>query len=159
MDGASGGHVATSRDDEETVWFACAIFFWVYNLMGNALAETPFCEDYNLKLVKFKNILRGLDGHCGPVADVIRSTHPKIQASQSTARATASATKSPPTVPFQLPCLSPQKSKSPIKSAVKGKERERELMMLRAASQKRAVVIPQPLNNLEICLKHRRKGA
>ncbi|KAI6094937.1 hypothetical protein EDD16DRAFT_1528872 [Pisolithus croceorrhizus] len=73
-----------------------AVFFWVYNLMGNALAEQPFCEDYNLKSIKFKNIVRCLDEHCGAVADIIRFTHPKIQASQSSARATAS-TKSPPT--------------------------------------------------------------
>ncbi|KAI6100327.1 hypothetical protein F5141DRAFT_1141761 [Pisolithus sp. B1] len=127
----------------------CAVFFWVFNLMGNALAEKPFCEDYNLKLIKFKNILRGLDEHCGTVVDVIQSTHPKIQASQSTARAAASATKSPPTVPFQLPGLSPQKSKSPVKSAMKGKERERELMMSRAASQKRTVAFSQSVHDPE----------
>ncbi|KAI6096690.1 hypothetical protein EDD17DRAFT_39040 [Pisolithus thermaeus] len=126
----------------------CAIFFWVYNLMGNALAEKPFCEDYNLTPTKFKNIVKGLDEHCGTVADIIQSTHPKTQA-QSTARAAASATKSPPTVSFQLPGLSPQKPKSPIKSAMKGKQRERELMMSRAASRKRAVAFSQPLNKPE----------
>lgn len=122
----------------------CAVFFWVFNLMGNALAEKTFCVDYNLKPIKFKNILRGLDEHCGTVADLIRSAHPKIQASpSSTARASASPSKLPPAAPFQLPGLSPQKSKSPIKSAMKGKERERELMMSRATSQKRSVAFSQ----------------
>ncbi|KAI6102534.1 hypothetical protein EV401DRAFT_758683 [Pisolithus croceorrhizus] len=63
----------------------CAVFFWVYNLMGNGLAEKPFCENYNLTPIKFKNIVRGLDEYCGTVADIIRFTHPKIQASQSSA--------------------------------------------------------------------------
>ncbi|KAI6156524.1 hypothetical protein EDD17DRAFT_1704150 [Pisolithus thermaeus] len=118
----------------------CAVFFWVFNLMGvsHDCSEKPFCEDYNLKSIKFKNILRGLDEHCGTVVDVIRSTHPKIQASQSTARAAASATKSSPT-----------KSKSPVKSAMKGKERERELMMSRAASQKRTVAFSQSVHDPE----------
>ncbi|KAI6116546.1 hypothetical protein EDD16DRAFT_1482420 [Pisolithus croceorrhizus] len=128
----------------------CAIFFWVYHLMGvSADSEKPFCENYNLKLIKLKNILRGLDEHCGTVADVIRSTHPKIQPSQSTARAVAYTTKSPPTVLSQLPGLSPQKSKPPMKSAMKGKERELELMMSRAASQKRTVAFSQSLHDPE----------
>ncbi|KAI6095882.1 hypothetical protein EDD16DRAFT_1716957 [Pisolithus croceorrhizus] len=127
----------------------CTVFSWVYNLMGNALAEQPFCENYNLKLIKLKNILGGLGEHCGTVADVIRSTHPKIQASQSSARAAASPTESPPTVPSQLPGLFPQKSKSPVKSAMKGKERERELMMSRSASQKRTVAFSQSLHDPE----------
>ncbi|KAI5985859.1 hypothetical protein EDD15DRAFT_2300439 [Pisolithus albus] len=119
----------------------CAVFFWVYNLMGNALAEKTFCVDYNLKLIKFKNILRGLDEHCGAVADLIRSAYPKIQASPSSTA--ASPSKLPSATPFQLPGLSPQKPRSPIKSAMKGKERERELMMSRATSQKRTVAFSQ----------------
>ncbi|KAI6157007.1 hypothetical protein BKA82DRAFT_142420 [Pisolithus tinctorius] len=126
-----------------------AIFFWVYNLMGNTLAEKMFCVDYNFKPIKFKNILKGLDEHCGTVADLIRSALPKIQASQSTVPPTASSSKFPSIAPFQLPSLSPQKSKSPIKSAMKGKERERELMMSRATSQKRTVVFSQSLLDLD----------
>ncbi|KAI6037505.1 hypothetical protein EDC04DRAFT_2702894 [Pisolithus marmoratus] len=117
----------------------CAIFFW------SVVAEKTFCRDYNLKPIKFKNILKGLDEHCGIVADLIRAALPKIQASRSTAPATASTSKLPPPEPFQLPGLSPQKFKSPIKSAMKGKERERELMMSRAASQKRTVAFSQSL--------------
>ncbi|KAI6004503.1 hypothetical protein F5J12DRAFT_837469 [Pisolithus orientalis] len=122
-----------------------AIFFWVYNLMGNTLAEKTFCADYNFKPVKFKNILKGLDEHCGTVADLVRSALPKIQASQSTVPATASSSRFPSTAPFKLPGFSPQKFKSPIKSAMKGKERERELMMSRATSQKRTVAFSQSL--------------
>ncbi|KAI6145278.1 hypothetical protein BKA82DRAFT_7261 [Pisolithus tinctorius] len=126
----------------------CAIFFWVYNLMGNTMAEKTFCVDYELKPIKFKNILKGLDEHCGTVADVIRSALPKIQASRSTTPASASS-RLPQIAPFQLLGLSPQKSKSPTKSAMKGIERERELMVSRATSQKRTVAFCQPLLDRE----------